>query len=151
MENDKDFLVIERLLRCRNRFQKLNIQKLQTELSHGEYTVLKVMYLLNQEKNVPVSISLIAKRLSVSLPYISREVRGLEKRGYIVRKTDETDKRNNFVHMTQEGQEVYLRVDTCLKTFFSELGRRFGKERIEQFVRMLEEMNEIAESMLEEY
>lgn len=144
--------MMERLLTCKNRFHKMNLQKVQTEFSQGEYALLKVItYLIDKENNTQVSISLIAKKLCVSLPYISREVRKLEKRGYIIRKTDAKDKRNNFVEITKEGMEKYLQADAELNAFFSELGKRFGEERIEEVISMLEEMNEIAESMLEEY
>lgn len=152
MQNDEKCAMMERLLTCKNRFHKLNLQKIQTELSQGEYAVLKViMYLLDKENNTQVSISLIAKKLCVSLSYISREVSKLEKRGYIIRKADEKDKRNNLVEVTKEGMEKYLQVDASLNAFFSELDKKFGEERIEQLVSMLEEMNELAESMLEEY
>ena len=91
-----------------HRFKRLNMEGLFTDLSRGEFFLLQMIHsgCLEQEKTEGVYVSRIAAHMKVTPSAISRMLKGLEERAFIERKVDKNDRRNTYVCLTSEGEQM---------------------------------------------
>ena len=76
------------------------------------------------EKN-GAGISVLAEWMDVSLPAVSRTVRSLEEKGYVVREADSADRRNVTVRLTERGEKCFYEFDRAVTGFFQRVLARF--------------------------
>lgn len=98
-----------------------------------------------------VRVSDIAKMLEIPAPGVSRMLRNLEQRGWIVRETDPEDRRITLVRITPQGEKVLDAKRKAFDAFLDELTDRIGHEKIQELIRMNNEMYQEAERLIEEH
>jgi DNA-binding MarR family transcriptional regulator/GNAT superfamily N-acetyltransferase len=59
----------------------------------------------------PITIQTLRARLGLDSGYLSRLVRGLERRGYVAVRTDPTDRRRRVLELTDAGRELLAELD----------------------------------------
>ena len=82
----------------------LGVAVLRRDFSQGEFELLGAVHFC--EKN-GASISVLAEWMDVSLPAVSRTVRSLEEKGYVVCEADSADRRNVTVRLTERGEKCF--------------------------------------------
>lgn len=119
------------------RFMNLNpFAHSGTDLSNSEAMLLYTALDFHSETGENICAAPAAKRLGVSAPAISRTLRGLSKKGYIERFSDDADRRNVRIAVTEAGERELSRT---LKYVFSVLDnamRAFSDEELSQMVEL---------------
>ena len=94
------------LFRAMNRFGKLRIGELFSDMTKSDGMMLWAISQLNQEKNNGrATVSELAEKLHTQNSAVSRTLKNLEDHGWICRMTDPKDRRNTCVALTCTLQE----------------------------------------------
>ncbi len=117
------------------------------ELTHGEcFALMKLGRLEQMQKNVTVSD--LARELSVSVPALSRTIKNLEKRGYVMRVTDHTDRRNHFLKVTPGGSGIVEKIDHQMEIYCEKIYGQIGEERVKDFIRFLNDLYDVTSEVI---
>ena len=100
----------------------MGVAVLRLDFSQGEFELLGAVHFC--EKN-GAGISVLAEWMDVSLPAVSRTVRSLEEKGYVVREADSADRRNVTVRLTERGEKCFYEFDRAVTGFFQRVLARF--------------------------
>lgn len=92
-----------------------------------------------------ITQSEIAEILAKGKPTVSRALDALEKKGLIVRESNQEDRRIKPIRLTQKGQEVLDRVVPRARQFNDAIKARLTPVEIETFFRVLDTIVETAE------
>ncbi len=149
MENDLREQFVSLMTRC----GKMNTMlSTQCELQMNE---LKILHMISGKgtrcsgDGVNLNMQSIQERLQISKPAISYTLNTLEKKEYIVREIDPTDRRRISVHITQEGMsvtEVSMRQHTDM---WDRILERFGEEEMIQLTGLLTRFFSVMDSICE--
>ena len=88
-------------------------------------------------KCCPVTAGEISADLDITAPRVAGILRSLEKKGYILRKSGETDKRTVIVTVTPEGNAFVKKGADELRQSLCELTEIMGTEKSEQLITAL--------------
>ncbi|MGN0482798.1 MAG: MarR family winged helix-turn-helix transcriptional regulator [Lachnospiraceae bacterium] len=88
-------------------------------------------------------VKCLAKDLEVAPPAVSRSLKTLETKGYIIRSTDAADRRNTVVKLTADGYGVYQRIAAYMEKHMQIIIERYGRERMVQMMDQLEEFLDV--------
>jgi homoprotocatechuate degradation regulator HpaR len=104
-------------------------------VTEQQWRVLRVL-----EESSPLDASELAYRACVLAPSLTRMIRSLEERRFINRSRDRADGRRTLLSLTPAGLAFINLVRPESRTVFAEIRKRYGAERIEQLVDMLNEL-----------
>ncbi|MFS8056566.1 homoprotocatechuate degradation operon regulator HpaR [Rhizobium sp. BR 317] len=82
----------------------------------------------------------VADKASILAPSLTRMIRSLEERGFITKHKDEADGRRVLLQITPAGQAIVEEVMPESLKVYSDIDSRFGAERMEQLLDMLDEL-----------
>jgi homoprotocatechuate degradation regulator HpaR len=82
----------------------------------------------------------VAEKAFILAPSLTRMLRALEERGLIARHKDKDDGRRVLLTLTAAGQAVIDEVMPDSRRVYADIDQRFGEERIEQLLDMLDEL-----------
>lgn len=82
----------------------------------------------------------MADRAFILAPSLTRIIRSLEERGFITKTKDEQDGRRILLRITPAGLKIINEVSPDSRTIYMALEDRFGRDRIEQLLDMLDEL-----------
>ncbi|MBB3610649.1 homoprotocatechuate degradation regulator HpaR [Rhizobium sp. BK602] len=82
----------------------------------------------------------VADKASILAPSLTRMIRSLEERGFITKHKDKTDGRRVLLRITPAARTVIEDVMPESRKVYADIGARFGPERVEQLLDMLEEL-----------
>jgi DNA-binding MarR family transcriptional regulator len=86
----------------------------------------------------------IHEKLHISRPAVSQMLGGLEKKGYILRETDQNDRRKIVITITSEGREVMKDMKKNMENMFNEIANRFGEENMKQLIVLLNHFADVS-------
>ena len=75
-------------------------------ITPSEFSVLCCAEYYPEKTGAAATVADIAAQMHVSVPAVSRTLRGLQQRGFIDRSVDESDRRSVRVTITQPGREI---------------------------------------------
>lgn len=90
--------------------------------------------LLEIEKNREISVSVLAKKLSLDKSTVSRTVDGLVNINMVDRITPKENRRLALIRLTESGNEVCSNINSTNDTYISEVFGDFTPEEREQFL-----------------
>lgn len=93
-----------------------------------------------------VDASEMAERAFILAPSLTRIIRTLEERGIISKHKDENDGRRVLLEITPAGLAIIEEVAPESRLIYDRLEKRFGREKIEQLLDMLDEVATFNES-----
>lgn len=82
----------------------------------------------------------MADRAFILAPSLTRIIRSLEERGFITKTKDAQDGRRILLQITPAGLKIINEVSPDSRTIYTALEQRFGRERIETLLDMLDEL-----------
>jgi homoprotocatechuate degradation regulator HpaR len=91
----------------------------------------------------PMEQTALARVSCLLLPSLTRMLRTMEDEGLIVRATDQNDRRKSLVSITRSGRKLLISHAQASAEIFAELESRFGAERVEQLLDLLEELTDL--------
>jgi homoprotocatechuate degradation regulator HpaR len=83
----------------------------------------------------------LAQRACLLAPSLTRILRTLEERGIVSRARDESDGRRTVIAITRKGLDFIREVTPESRAIYAEMEAKFGRERIEALLDMLQELN----------
>lgn len=146
-EVQERMLLQERLLQTGQRFGKLHFANLLEGMSKGEF------FLLCRIENGPadagcVGVGELAKSSKVKMPAVSRMLNGLEKKGWIGREADPSDRRNVRIHLTEEGKERLKEQKNRLSGFLDRVLAQMGENDALHLIDLCSQLADIMENEL---
>lgn len=101
-------------------------------MSKSEYVLLKKVNKC-QKENHRLTLSQIAHELNLSSPAISRTLKNVEAKQWIVRKTDEVDRRNSFIELTELGSQEFSKANEIIQNVMYNSLQKIEEEKIQAF------------------
>lgn len=142
MEDKREQGLQEQLIMAQHRFIKAHKSLCFMEMGKSEFIMLDMIQRWAKDSE-GIYVSEIARELRVSTPAVSKMLKGLEEKEYIERKTDQKDRRNTIVLLTEEGEKVRKRVLNEMEAFLQQVIERMGEENTKELVRLLELYTEV--------
>ena len=139
MENEE--LVYELLDEFSN-LKRTNFSYMFTkdDLSHNERMVLFIIHNLNKDDKI--SLSIIRDKMKLAPSTITPIISSLEKRGFIERKIDESDRRNIYICLSNIGRRFTEKVNNELKNMLYEYIKYMGKNDTNEIIRLIKKTRE---------
>ena len=107
----------------------------QSGVSEQKWRVIRVL-----DESGPMEQTALAARACLLLPSLTRMLRAMESEGLATRRVDPGDKRKQIVSVTPAGRKVLSDHAAQSAALAAELEARFGADRIETLLEMLEEL-----------
>lgn len=141
----------EEFIKTAGRFGKMRYEFLFRNLSKREYEMLSVIwqFMQDNDKKQGMYVSVLAKKLRVSSPAVSRMIGALESRGYIGRDVDKEDRRNTFVYLTDKGIREKEENEERMQRLMKRVMNRMGEKDMKEFVLLFNQFADIMEEELE--
>ena len=79
------------------------------EVGFEDLKLMEILELVIIAANEGMTMSELARQIGTSKVQISRSIAGLEKAGFVIRKTNETNRRSVNVFMCEAGRELFSR------------------------------------------
>ena len=102
-------------------------------------------FLLNIDSDEGAYASDIAPKLGMESTSLSRIIKALEDEKLIIRKADKEDKRKVKIILTQKGKENKELAKNIVRNFNSEIESKIGKNKIEEFLKTVNDIISLAE------
>ena len=134
--------LILQILRTRMAFR----QTLQRVLKrHMTFEMLQVMNCLWNEQGI--SQQSLAEKTAKDKACLTNLINNLEKKNWVIRKEDSSDRRNRLIFLTVQGEELALTVKPLINDIYTQTGIEMEVSRInectEDLKRLYEVLNEI--------
>jgi DNA-binding MarR family transcriptional regulator len=116
-------------------YDRLNTELKKLDLTFTQYNVLRILRGAGSEG---VSCSQLAERMIVRDPDVTRLLDRIEKRGYVVRRRSEQDRRILMVTISPAGMKQLQAADRPVREVMESSLRKLGKEVLSQLIQNLE-------------
>tara|TARA_R110002049_G_scaffold10127_3_gene50366 strand:- start:69222 stop:69662 length:441 start_codon:yes stop_codon:yes gene_type:complete len=127
------------LLRARETVMApIRIMLNQSGISEQKWRVIRVL-----DESGPMEQTTLAQAACLLLPSLTRMLRAMEDEGLLTRRTDPDDGRKSIVSVTTTGREMLQNHAVEAAALFADLEKRFGAERMEHLLDLLEELNNL--------
>jgi len=84
----------------------------------------------------------ISKAFKIDKGMVAKTLNKLEQKGYIMRKQNPDNKRENIISLTQQGTDILIHMSTVLKEWNDILYEGMSKEDIAYVTKLIEKMAE---------
>ena len=102
------------------------------QITNSELDVMRCLYLSNNDDNI-LSPTKIFGKLMFTSGAITKVLKKLEGKNYIIRIDNQYDKRSKLVQLTEKGCEVCENALTDVFSYEEEVFSKLSKEELEQF------------------
>ena len=146
-----DKLLKEEIVHALFRFRKVGmILPQRSDLNMTELLVMRRIEEMSTLVDNSINLSEIHCNLHITKSAISQMLGSLEKKGYIERSIDTTDRRKVLVNLTQTGIEIMQETKESVNNHLGEIVSRLGNENTEQLISLLERVSDISEELKSE-
>lgn len=126
---------ISKIARCAQRYVNGSLAKLG--VGSTEYECLLLI-----RKNEGTTQSFLQEQLYIDKAAITRMITNLEKKGLVIRKRDEKDRRANNIYSTEKALEVRADKMGAESMFYEWLLEGYTDEELEPFLKVLDKLYE---------
>ncbi|TWB58329.1 MarR family transcriptional regulator [Rhizobium sp. ERR 922] len=105
------------------------------EVTEQQWRVIRILY-----EGGELDATELADKASILAPSLTRMIRSLEERGFITKHKDDADGRRVLLQITPAGQAIVEDVMPESQKVYADIDARFGEERVEKLLDMLEEL-----------
>ena len=125
-------------------FGNLDFSKLLNNISKSEYVVLSKIDEYIEMANIDyINVTKLSELMNVSVPAVSRVLKGLENKKYIVRNIDILCRRNTRVKLTEEGKVVLKESNDSLNDIFSDYLNELTDDEKKSFINSVEKIYKV--------
>ena len=126
--------------------RKLNISAMLPEINRGDFGILRMIDYCNRNcTGQGAKVSDIVRCIKLPAPAVSRSLGTLERKGFIVRSVDQSDRRNTYVELTEAGHETLKETEAIMNEFADAVFGQMGEENMRRLNAFLREFLEAAE------
>ena len=133
------------ILKTRMTFRQTIQRVLKSNNVDMTFEMLQVMHRL--WKKPGVSQQYLAEQTAKDKACLTNLINNLEKKGWVERREDPSDRRNKQIHLTEEGEKLSLQVKPLLYNIYDEVGARMTARHIELFTNNLKKLDEILDKI----
>ena len=90
-----------------------------------------------------VSQQILAEKIAKDKACMTNLLANLEKKNWIMRQEDLTDRRNRLVYLTPAGEEISNRIRPLIQDFYTQTGKQMGIENLNACSNQLQTLYEI--------
>lgn len=145
VENEAAHELVLQILKTRMTFRQTIQRVLKSNNVDMTFEMLQVMHRL--WKKPGVSQQYLAEQTAKDKACLTNLINNLEKKGWVERREDPTDRRNKQIHLTAEGEELSHRVKPLIRNVYDEVGARLTTRQIESFMNNLKKLDEILDKI----
>lgn len=134
---------------------ELILQMISTRMTHRQaiqrilkrnnvemtFEMLQIMHRLWQTEGV--SQQFLAEKTAKDKACLTNLINNLEKKGWVVRREDPSDKRNRLIYLTDEGREMSTQVMPLLNDIYTQVAKQMNSKQIQTSINNLIKLNEI--------
>lgn len=132
------------------RMRRLDFRVLFDGSNSGEWHLLKALKTCKEEKEDGiVKVSDLVRRGTMPAPGVSRALGQAEKKGLILRRVDEEDRRNTLVELTREGETLVENLQQRMDDFFDTIFSRLSDKELMQMKETLMHLIDVMEMELD--
>lgn len=133
------------LLKTRMTFRQTIQRLLKQNNIEMTFEMLQIIHCLWIEQGV--SQQFLAEKTAKDKACLTNLINNLEKKGWVIRKEDLSDRRNKLVYLTAEGEELSIRVKPLLKGIYDQAGNKIPVKQMQSCMNYLEKLNEIFDTI----
>ena len=145
VENEAAHELVLQILKTRMTFRQTIQRVLKSNNVDMTFEMLQVMHRL--WKKPGVSQQYLAEQTAKDKACLTNLINNLEKKGWVERREDPSDRRNKQLHLTEAGEELSHRVKPLLHNIYDEVGARLTTRQIESFMNNLKKLDEILDKI----
>lgn len=112
---------------------------------HSEVTLMFTALDYAADNNANITVAEAARQLRVSMPAVSRSLKGLSEKGFVKRDFDENDRRSVRIAVTETGEE---KIRDFLRYAFATLDKALAVFSDEELMQMIELQNRFVNSLI---
>ena len=144
-----DMILKEQLMRSMFRFKKIASVAFRpgVDISMGEIALMKSLEDKSFHSGEEELSSNVHNRLHITKPAISQMYKTLEKKGYITREIDTSDRRKIIASLTPEGREILKGMMMNANRMLDEIIARLGVEDTRQLIELFNRLADISEDI----
>lgn len=103
-------------------------------MTHSEMSLTYCAQGYEEKHGIAITVNEAAAALHISVPAVSRTLRGLSECGILERRTDENDRRSVRIHVTKKGRELLAKnIANCIEAVEGAL-KPFAEEEISSMI-----------------
>lgn len=126
-------------------FKKLNISIMLPDLTHAELGTLSMIAHCKEDNHGSgVKVSDVVTCMEVPAPAVSRTLKKMEKRGFIIRTVDKDDRRNTYIEMTPKGESILKESKKIMHDFADAVLGELGEEKMNRLIAYLKNLQAVA-------
>ena len=131
-------------------FHKLDWSKKLTACTQPEVLTLSAMHCAqaSHPERTGVYVSILADDLLTSVSMVSKMLKVLEEKNWILRTIDPGSRRNTFVSLTEEGLAVYEKASIEMDTIHDTVIEKIGMENMMKFIELSNDLAQCYEEAL---
>lgn len=133
------------ILKTRMTFRQTIQQLLKQSNIEMTFEMLQVIHCLWKEQGV--SQQTLAEKTAKDKACLTNLINNLERKEWVIRQEDPTDRRNKLIFLTPEGLIVANKVKSLLKDMYTQVGEQMGNQPMKACIKYLNEMNKIMEKI----
>jgi DNA-binding MarR family transcriptional regulator len=129
-----------------NEIRKSKYKHKVCEVSHVEFFMMGAIYsgkkekFLEQKSEKGIKVSDLTKLMKGTKSATSKMLRTLEEKDYIIRISDEKDKRNVYIKLSAKGEAIFLQSINSMNQYVESIIDKMGMEDIEQLISLLNKL-----------
>lgn len=148
---NSDNIAEYRLIDIIRKLKRLDISSVFADkISMPEYSTLMAIAKIRQAKD-SVFVSDIVKCFEISAQAVSKYLRICEKDGLLLRRTDENDRRNTKLFLTQKGENIIAACNSDIHKFYESVLNEFSEDEVESMINTVERLYKITEKKIDEF
>lgn len=129
------------LLKTRMAFRQTIQRILKRQNIEMTFEMLQIMYRLWEQQGV--SQQHLAEKTAKDKACLSNLINNLEKKGWVSRTEDPSDRRNRLISLTPEGEKLSDLVKPLIKNIYEQAGTKMDTECMQSCLRDLTRLNEV--------
>lgn len=107
--------------------------------------MLQIMHCLWRKEGV--SQQYLAERTAKDKACLTNLINNLEKKGWVIRKEDPSDKRNRLIFLTTEGRELSLQIRPLTDELYAQLTKKMGEKQVQSTINNLTKLSYILDEI----
>lgn len=151
------------ILEALQMFHKLNFSVLFQDMSKGEFITLKAIKgcsarcgtneneFRTDDEGARAKVSDVVKHLDVMPSAVSRTLKTLEEKKWIIRTVNSRDRRNMQVELTEAGNKELDNVGRKMSEVTARILQKMDQKELEKMIQILHQLYEISKRELELY
>lgn len=109
------------------------------------FEMLQIMHCLWNEEGV--SQQHLAEKTAKDKACLSNLINNLEKKNWVIRKEDLSDKRNRLVFLTDQGRELSGQIRPLLNNIYAQIASQINDKQLQAGIGILSKLNKILDEI----